>query len=77
MAFPPGEQQTGLYRGKFPQLAFLPSRATWESECKSSSHHQGAPKNSNCLHNRLKGTTEREENYPEGEKIGNWIHLGP
>lgn len=35
-----------------------------EGEYNHRKHHQGVPKDSTCLHNRLKGTTKRVgENY--------------
>lgn len=39
-----------------------------EGACKSPSHHQGAPKDSTCLHNRLRGTAKSRRELPWREK---------
>ena len=69
IVFPRGGQQIGFYQGWFPQLAILSSRPRVKVGSKSSRHHQGAPKDSNCLHNRLKSLAGREER-PLGGNLG-------
>lgn len=69
IVFPLGEQQTGFYQGWFPRLALLCSRPRVKVGSKSSRHHQGAPKDSNSLHNRLKSIAESREEWPLGGNL--------